>query len=38
MLYTKEKGAGAAEVGKCQLFAGQLVKGQAWCTSWAKKA
>lgn len=38
MLYTKEKGSGGEEVGKCQLFAGQHVKGKGWCTSWAKKA
>lgn len=38
MLYEKIKGSGGSEVGKCQLFANQSVKGQGWCTSWAKKA
>ena len=38
ILYTKHSGSGASEIGKCQLFPGQGVKGEGWCTSWAKKA
>lgn len=38
MLYTKAGDKDGGEVGKCQLFAGQLVKGSSWCSSWAKKA
>ncbi len=38
MLYTKSGDKGGAEVGKCSIFAGKLVKGSAWCASWAKKA
>jgi len=38
MLYTKHAMQGSEEVGKCQLFANQLVKSTGWCTSWAKKA
>lgn len=38
MLYTKAGMKDGAEVGKCSLFAGHLVKGQGWCQSWAKKA
>ena len=38
MFYSKVKGEKDAEVGKCQLFPQGLVKGKAWCNSWAKKA
>lgn len=38
MLYTKVGMKDGSEVGKCTLFAGQLVKGQGWCASWSKKA
>lgn len=38
MLYTKAGMKDGEEVGKCTLFAGQLVKGGGWCASWAKKA
>jgi hypothetical protein len=38
MLYTKVGNKNGEEVGKCTLFQGQLVKGQGWCASWAKKA
>lgn len=38
MLYSKVGDKDGGEVGKCTLFAGQLVKGKAWCSSWAKKA
>jgi len=38
MLYTKAGMKAGEEVGKCTLFAGMLVKGSGWCTSWAKKA
>lgn len=38
ILYTKHGMQGGEEVGKCQLFANELVKGSGWCTSWAKKA
>lgn len=38
MLYTKVGMKDGGEVGKCTLFAGQLVKGTAWCSSWSKKA
>jgi hypothetical protein len=38
MLFTGVGKKGADEVGKCTLFAGQLVKGQGWCASWSKKA
>jgi len=37
ILYAKHGTLGGEEVGKCQLFANQLVKGPGWCTSWAKK-
>ena len=37
-LYSKVGTKDGGEVGKCQLFAGQLVKGNAWCASWSKKA
>lgn len=29
---------GADDLGKCTIFAGKLVKGQGWCSSWNKKA
>ncbi|MBK7963527.1 MAG: high-potential iron-sulfur protein [Bdellovibrionales bacterium] len=29
---------GSDEVGKCTIFAGKLVKGTGWCSSWNKKA
>ncbi len=38
MLYTKVGQKDGEEVGKCTLFANQLVKGQGWCASWSKKA
>lgn len=38
ILYTKHGMQGGEEVGKCQLFANQVVKASGWCTSWAKKA
>jgi hypothetical protein len=37
MLYAGAGKKGADEVGKCTLFAGQLVKANSWC-SWSKKA
>lgn len=37
-LYTKQGMKNGEEVGSCQLFAGQLVKGKGWCSSWSKKA
>lgn len=37
MLYTKAGNKGGSELGKCQLFQGQLVKSTAWCSSWNKK-
>jgi hypothetical protein len=37
-LYTKVGKKGGVEVGKCQLFQGQLVKSTGWCSSWNKKA
>lgn len=36
--YTKVGIKGGEEVGKCQIFPNQLVKGSAWCSSWNKKA
>ena len=38
ILYAKEGSRNGEEVGKCQLFANQVVKAAGWCTSWAKKA
>lgn len=38
MLYTKVGTKDGKEAGKCTLFQGQLVAGQGFCTSWAKKA
>jgi hypothetical protein len=38
MLYTKVGKKAGGEVGKCQLFQGQLVKSTGWCSSWNKKA
>lgn len=38
MLYSKVGTKDGVEGGKCTLFAGQLVKGNAWCSSWSKKA
>jgi hypothetical protein len=37
VLYTKHGERNGKEVGVCTLFANQLVKGEGWCTSWAKK-
>lgn len=37
-LYTKVGVKDGKEVGKCTVLPGQLVKGDAWCTSWSKKA
>lgn len=36
--YTKDSTKGGEEVGKCQIFPNQLVKGTAWCSTWTKKA
>jgi hypothetical protein len=36
--YTKVGNKDGGEVGKCQIFPNQLVKGSAWCASWNKKA
>lgn len=38
MLYTKAGMKNGEEVGKCTLFAGNVVKGGGWCASWSKKA
>lgn len=38
MLYTKVGNKDGAEVGKCTLFNGMLVKSEGWCQSWSKKA
>jgi hypothetical protein len=38
MLFTAVGKKGSDEVGKCALFAGQLVKATGWCTSFSKKA
>jgi len=37
ILYSKHGIQGGVEVGKCQIFANQVVKATGWCTSWAKK-
>lgn len=37
-LYTAAGKKGADEVGKCAIFANQLVKASGWCSSWNKKA
>jgi len=36
--YTKVGMKDGKEVGKCQIFQGQLVQSTAWCSSWNKKA
>jgi hypothetical protein len=36
--YTKVGNKNGKEVGKCQIFPGQLVESTAWCSSWNKKA
>jgi ribosomal protein S27AE len=36
--YAKHSVKNGEEVGKCQIFPNQLVKGSAWCASWNKKA
>jgi hypothetical protein len=36
--YTKAGDKAGKEVGKCQIFAGQLVESTAWCSTWNKKA
>ena len=36
--YTKHAAKGGEELGKCQIFPNQLVKGTAWCSTWTKKA
>lgn len=36
--YTKHGIKNGEEVGKCQIFPGQLVRGSAWCSTWNKKA
>lgn len=38
MLYTAVGKKGKDEVGKCTLFANQLVKANGWCASFSKKA
>jgi hypothetical protein len=38
MLYTPVGKKNGEDVGKCALFAGQLVKATGWCTSFSKKA
>jgi hypothetical protein len=38
ILYTTHGNKDGQEVGKCQLFANQVVKSTGWCTSWAKKS
>lgn len=38
MLYTSVGKKDGKESGKCSLFAGKLVHGESWCTSWAKKS
>lgn len=38
MLYTKDGMRGSEEVGKCTLFANQVVKAQGFCSSWSKKS
>jgi hypothetical protein len=38
MLYSKVGNKDGGEVGKCTLFAGQLVKSNSWCSSWSKKS
>lgn len=37
-LYTKVGSKDGAELGKCSIFAGQLVHATGWCTTWNKKA
>lgn len=37
-LYTAAGKKAGADVGKCAIFANQLVKGEGWCNSWSKKA
>ncbi len=36
--YSNPKAQGGGEVGSCQIFSGQVVKANAWCASWNKKA
>lgn len=36
--YKKVGTKNGKEVGTCQIFAGSLVEGPAWCASWNKKA
>ena len=36
--YSNPKTQGGGEVGSCQIFSGQVVKANAWCSSWNKKA
>lgn len=38
MLYSKHGMKDGSEVGKCTLFPNQVVKGEGWCSSWAKKS
>lgn len=37
-LYQPQADQDGKKVGKCALFASNLVLGEAWCSSWAKKA
>lgn len=36
-LYTKVKGEGKAEMGKCVVLAKGLVPGDGWCNSWVQR-
>lgn len=36
--YTKKETVNGKEAGTCTIFAGKLVHGEAWCSSWNKKA
>jgi hypothetical protein len=36
--YTKAGNKNGKEVGKCTIFAGNLVESTAWCSTWTKKA
>lgn len=38
MLFTACGKKGNDEVGKCTIFAGQIVKANGWCSTWNKKA
>ena len=36
--YSNPRAKGSAEVGSCTVFSGQVVKSDAWCSTWNKKA